>query len=653
MAGPGLRVVVRQDLESARSAVQLGAFNLVIIYADARLERWHKYLKDIREIASGLAVLVITPTHSPEIESTAFEGGAALYFAEPVSAKTLERVILQTSGEPTADAPTEPSRTASPFPETVRENGSPLHILRGFSNVLGFSLDYKAFSQHFILKLREHISFSRIAIFLEVDDNRSFAHRKASTRLECIASLGLPADLVDCFQLSRDTGIGKTLCEHPRVLSFFANGRCPQETHEKGVAKEFNILGCQVAIPISDRERTLGVAVLNGPVTGRHYSEDELQLLYLLMEELGLAIRNSRLHAELARHGQLIENVLSSMTSGAIVVSEELQLLYANHAARRFLELDLSNQEPIDFAALPSQLAFPIHRAVEKGELAEPFLISGPRENQVYRVSIFPFSQKHELILLPRPIMVILEDFTKIEASKRSAMDDSKSELIGIIAERFAHEIRNSLVPLSTHAQLIDKKIEEPKFRASLKAAMIRETARIKRLSEQMLYLAQDSTASSEAIDLLPNIQMAFTRAQRHVGGDSDKSTLDLVDECDGTAIQGNAEALAYAFEEIFVNSMQACTEPQTIQVRLTRNSEGIVNIRLKDQGPGFPDNTLNELKEPFFTTRNTGVGLGLSVADKVVTEHNGYLRLNARTPDRDWDIEIELPALVITQSNA
>jgi len=46
--------------------------------------------------------------------------------------------------------------------------------------------------------------------------------------------------------------------------------------------------------------------------------------------------------------------------------------------------------------------------------------------------------------------------------------------------------------------------------------------------------------------------------------------------------------------------------------------------------------------------TRHTGVGLGLSVAHKVITEHHGYLRLNRRSQERDWDIEIEIPSLLV-----
>ena len=286
-----------------------------------------------------------------------------------------------------------------------------------------------------------------------------------------------------------------------------------------------------------------------------------------------------------------------------------------------------------------------MHRAVEKGELPDPFKISGLKADDVHQVSIFPFTQKGELVRLPRPTMVILEDFTKIEATKETALADSKTEIIRLIAERFAHEIRNSLVPLSTHAQLIDQKIDQPKFQASLKSAMLKETARIKRFSEQMLYLAQSSLGGGTDLQLDEIIQNGYDRARRHLGNSN--ATLEIDNHARRATLEANPEALTHAFEELFQNSMQAEPGPQTIRVRIRQNNEGILCVRWRDGGPGLEQDVIEKATEPFYTTRNTGIGLGLSVAHKVISEHHGFLRLNRRTEERDWDIEIELPSLL------
>ncbi|WPJ95514.1 ATP-binding protein [Coraliomargarita algicola] len=646
---PENRIILRQTALEAKSSLARGAFDAVLVYAEASELELKRTLCEIRDCVAEIYIVVLTPDYDLSLENAAFENGADLYFAEPIPTKTLHRLLVnQQNNYPQSDFNGQEWHNRPTQRSTANSNTtSTLNVLRDLSHILSFSLDYKAFTQHFILKLREHISFSRIGIFLESSAKQSLVKNKQSKHLTCIAALGLPSDLVDCFQLSRAVGIGRELSEYPRILHKESSTRSQFPHASSTTNKEFSILGCHLAIPITDREEIIGLAVLNGPVTGREYSEDELELLYLLMEELGLAIRNSRLHSELAQHGRLIENVMHSMSSGAIVFSENLEILYINDAAKRFL--NISHQNPdrsVEFAELPSKLAMPVHRAVEKGELLEPFKITGSKPDDVYQVSIFPFTQKGELMLLPRPTMVLMEDFTKIEASKRTAQASSKTEIISLIAERFAHEIRNSLVPLSTHAQLIDKKINQPKFQASLKSAMLKETARIKRFSEQMLYLAQACNSGSTELQLREVILNAFERARIHLGNTQAK--LEIADLPDNTSIDATPEALTHAFEEIFLNSMQSEPGEQIIQVQTRRSNEGILCIRIRDGGPGLPEDVIAKATEPFYTTRHTGVGLGLSVAHKVITEHNGYLHLNRRSQERDWDIEIELPSLLL-----
>lgn len=650
-AAPENIIVIRQSPALAKTALERGAFNFAVIYAESGVAVMRKQLQELRSICPEIFTFVLSSDQEPEVETTAYEEGADLYFAEPLPLKSLRRLLAQEFA-PVAQPEAAPARQpAEPVVRQPESHGvSTLHTLRDLSHILSYSLDYKAFTRHFILKLRDHISFSRIAIFLESSAKQSLIKSTQSKHLECIASIGLPSDLIDCFQLSRDVGVGREIIQQPRILHKHSAPASAGSVSDASIDKEFSILGCHVAVPISDREGPVGVAVLNGPVTGRAYTDEELELLYVLMEELGLAIHNSRLHSEIAQHGQLIENVLCSMSSGALVCSEQLDVLYANEAAKRYLRSDsMEVDDKIQFAELPAPMASAAHRTVEKGERIEPFQITNSDNGAIYRISIFPFSPREELMLLPQPIMIIIEDYTNIEANQRSAVDHTRSEVITLVAERFAHEIRNSLVPLSTHAQLIDKKIGKPEFQKSLKSSLLKETTRIKRFSEQMLYMAQTTQHGEANVNLPDIIEAAFDRARSHQ--DDSKCELDIQTEDKELLISGNQEALTYAFEELFINALQAGEPSQTIRITLDANQEGIVRIQIRDGGPGLPDEVIEKAVDPFFTTRNTGIGLGLSVAHKIISEQNGYLRLNKRTFERDWDVEIEIPLLISTSA--
>lgn len=643
---PERHTVVRTQVTEARTALERGAFDSAIL-CPTGTDQLKCQLAELRGYTPDLLIVVCATPTSAVGEDEAFTAGADLFFSADTSIRTLQRVLERTSAHTRPPAPRPPEPEQSQAVNNESSAAAALQTIRNFSQVLGFSLDYKAFTQQFILKLRDHISFSRIGIFLESSAKQALVKKSETHQLKCIASIGLPNDLIECFQLNRQNGIGKSLREQARIIHAQHLSDTAFGSDTNSIRKELDILGCHIAVPITDRESLIGVAVLNGPVTGRDFNDDELQLLFILMEELGLAIRNSRLHAELASHGQLIESVMSSMASGAIVVSESLNILYTNRSAREFLAIHTEGAEEVQWAHLPTRLAVPLHRAVEKGELPEPFLIPGNKEGEVYRISIIPFTQENELLLLPRPAMVVVEDFTNIEASKETALMSSRNELISLIAKRFAHEIRNSLVPLSTHAQLIDKKIDNPAFQASLKSALLNETSRIKRFSEQMLYLSQEPIKLSGGMDLRQQLSEGFERAKKHLHDEATELDLRSL-PAEDPLISGDSESLAYAFEELFLNALQVQEAASgKVHVTIESNLEGILRLRIRDNGPGFPADLLEQATEPFFTTRNTGVGLGLAVTNKIISEHNGFMRINARSPECDWDIEIELPALL------
>ena len=97
--------------------------------------------------------------------------------------------------------------------------------------------------------------------------------------------------------------------------------------------KEFELLGVNVAVPILDREQLLGVALFDGRVTGEPLVNAELEVIFHLLEQLGLAIRNIWLHDQLASNHATMAEILRELSSACVVVGRELQILHANKAA--------------------------------------------------------------------------------------------------------------------------------------------------------------------------------------------------------------------------------------------------------------------------------------------------------------------------------
>ncbi len=630
------KVTFKSDAAGARALVERGVFDAVVFAVGAASEHAIDEVRSLRGMRDDFPLAVLVDGAPLPWEESALSAGADFIFREPVSAAHLESGLLRC-----ATARMSGSRTTSrtpPAAATVAGRGS-LEILRDFSHILGFSLNHKLFAEQFVQRVREIVGVSRIAVYLEHPPTM-VGEADGGSRLSCAAAIGIPTDIVECFELSRTAGIGARMIHSPQIISANGESLLFLPPADQKIQREFEILGCQVAVPINDRSRTIGVALLGGHVTGRPFTPDELQLLFLLMEELGSAIKNTWLHQQLSASHQLLADVLAALSSGCLVVDPDLNILHANRSMVAFLKGAIAT-ERLEFADLPPKLAGPLYDCVSKGAKPQPFFFTGGVEpERLFHVAIIPFAPG--AAGRPQSAMLVLEDFTQIEAAKRFEIEASKAKLIALIAKRFAHEIRNSLVPLATHEQLLEAEYENDDFRRSLKSALARETGRIQRFTEQMLYLAQPARTAGETVNLKDLIEGCFVRVRN---AQIPAGRLQMRSEVDLPLVRCHRPAMEHALQEVLTNALQARPEEPLVVVSIAPDTGSNLCVTIADNGKGFSAETASHAFEPFFTTRNTGVGLGLTVARKIIEDHHGTLTLAPRTADRPHDIELRIPA--------
>lgn len=637
------KLVRKPDLAAARPLVEAGLFDACLVIVDALSDDTGRMIADFRAAAPRCPLIVARPHQVAAADQAAYLAGADAVLPAPPEPTVVMMVIRRLI----AAAPP-PPMVAAPPPPAAAPAPSPLAILRDFSRVFTYSLDYRELTRQFAFKLREILGTARVAIFLEPEPPAGgFGMHpiRPLTRLVCAGAVGLPAGLVECFELSRESGLGRHIEHTGRILRQGGGSTAPFLAGDARAQREFEVLGCEVALPVSDRERTLGVVLLGERITGVPFSDAELLLVYHLMEELGLAVRNSRLHRELSSNHRLFSDVLGAMTNGALAVGPDLAVLFANQALWRLLgDTTAPARVRLEFDDLPEVLKKNLHEAVENGRAVAPFLYEhrGPPARML-RVSIIPFGAAGSRP--PQPALLLLEDFTQVHAAQRAEIEASNLKLIGLIARRFAHEIRNSLVPLTTHEQLFDTDYADAEFRDSLKHALTRETRRIQRFTEQMLFLAQPERGPNDVQPLDELLQTSFSRSRDFLG---EPAQLEIQSELAGASLRCHRPSLAHALQEIFLNGLQSAGSASRVSVTVApeAGSDGRpgVSLRIRDSGRGFAPEVAGRAADPFFTTRNTGVGLGLTVAKRVIEAHSGRLEVRPRTRNDDPDLIIHLP---------
>ena len=212
---------------------------------------------------------------------------------------------------------------------------------------------------------------------------------------------------------------------------------------------------------------------------------------------------------------------------------------------------------------------------------------------------------------------------TEHERAQRLEIEASNLRLVKSMAEHLAHEIGNSLVPLSTHQQLLKESIGDPEFQESLSDGprLGRET--------HLPALQPDGLSRARMAGRLPRLRARSptssskpsTRRTPFIRARSSRN-FSFNKDISPWKVTGDHKALRHAFSEIILNALQANPEDPNVAVNLSENARRQapnLQVEVRDSGAGFNIETAQRAPEPFFSTRNVGLGLGL---DRLAQDH-------------------------------
>jgi signal transduction histidine kinase len=234
----------------------------------------------------------------------------------------------------------------------------------------------------------------------------------------------------------------------------------------------------------------------------------------------------------------------------------------------------------------------------------------------------------------------LAEERTRREQAERLA-------LLGRMATGLAHEIRNPLAAIRMHAQLIGSAHNGDLARTAHGSlpVLLGEASRIEGLVQQWMFLARPQPpqmATAELGDLVAGVVRTLTPQAEH-------ARVRLVNEVPaGLRARVDASRLAQAVGNIVMNAIQAMPGGGAVHIRGENN--GAVRLVFQDSGPGFSPAALTHHADLFFSEKEGGMGIGLSVSSEILKAHHGKLQVtNAGTGGAV--VTFELPPLSGTTS--
>ena len=358
------RVVGRANLEEAEPLLVPGLADACILDLELNGVQGIWLLERLHRKAPKCPVIVFADAKQAEWEAEAYLQGAAHVLAKPVQRRVLsallDRLWLASAEMRPIQSWVPPLEVAKPADAGLALGAAQtLRVLRDFSSILTHSLDADGMLRQFLDLLREILSINRAAIFLRRPPG-AFGNALSvaeNQRLRAACAIGLSQGLLQHFELSFEAGIGGHVVRLGRILR--RHGEVARQDIE--TQKEFELLGAQVAVPILDREAVLGIAVFDGRITGEPLVNAELELIFRLLEQVGLAIKNIWLHDQLAGNHEMMVDILREIGSACVVVSRDMSVLHANKTARKYFGRPERRGSDLEFSDLPQIIGAKIY----------------------------------------------------------------------------------------------------------------------------------------------------------------------------------------------------------------------------------------------------------------------------------------------------
>ena len=288
-----------------------------------------------------------------------------------------------------------------------------------------------------------------------------------------------------------------------------------------------------------------------------------------------------------------------------------------------------------------------------ESEVSIPFISKGQLVGMInlgykFNKDIYSHEDIELLATLANQTAIAIENARLYEDLKRSKTYIRRADRLaslGTLTAGLAHEIRNPLVAIKTFTQLLPERVDDEEFRSQFLKIASGEVDRISLLVTELLDFARPSDPKLE----LENINTILDGMILLVSTETKKKKINIIKNyaSDLPLIQMDREQIKQVFLNILINGIQATSEHGKITVKtrsfMKPGGELYIQIEFTDTGCGIPEEHLEDIFNPFFTTKSTGSGLGLSISHQIVQDHSGYIDVESQL-DKGSSFSVNLP---------
>jgi len=359
-------------------------------------------------------------------------------------------------------------------------------------------------------------------------------------------------------------------------------------------------------------------------------------VLFFLMGCIGIfclfafqAYRSAR--ASLSSVKAFSDNVVQNMPAGLVTIDPDYRITSMNRAAK-----DILGQVPEK--PFPQMIQLVREMETLGKQISREVTLGSPRELRL-DMTASPIVDNQGVV---EGFLFLFRDLTQLKALKKEVETTRHLAAIGKLAGGVAHEIRNPLSSIKGFATYFGKRYEHNSDDRETAQIMVQEVERINRSVTQLLEFAKPMAVENKEVRLHELIAHSLKLVQHDLDKKSIQAIVNI--QTNPATFRTDPDRMNQILLNLYMNAIAAMGENGILTVDvLDLPEDGGIQIHVTDNGAGIDKENLDEVFDPYFTTRPEGTGLGLSIVHRIVENLKGDIRVES-DPKTGTRFMIRLP---------
>lgn len=352
-----------------------------------------------------------------------------------------------------------------------------------------------------------------------------------------------------------------------------------------------------------------------------------------------------------------LHDLIRNIKAGIVVHASDTKILDSNQTAQDLLGLtenQMSGKKAVDPAwrfvredgsHMPVE-EYPVNVVLKEKRILQDYIIGIDRPDKekitYLLVNAVPDFDKNSDIA---QVFVTFMDISERMKLQEELVRKNKLALLGQLAGGVAHELRNPLGTIKNVSYFLNMSLEKPDEEVKEMLQVLGEEIELtSNTIDRLLDFARPSASGFEKVDLnnIVNKALSHVNCQEEI-------KVEVCFDSDIPSILADPHQLERAFENIVRNAVQAMAEGGKLSIKTELTASDKVRVSFSDTGIGIPEDNLEKLFEPLYTTKAKGIGLGLALCKLFVERNQGTIEVKSEE-EKGSTFIIDLPASVTSK---